>query len=76
MKRIIFIIASIFLLAGLYTSYAVHKTIPSESVVPLPGPYAETVYRYITVEDQYKDYKCIVFDQRREADGERFPHRY
>jgi len=57
MKRAILIMAAVSLLAGLATSYAVHKTMPAESVVPLPGPYAETVYRYITIEDPYKDWQ-------------------
>jgi hypothetical protein len=57
MKRIVLMLAAVSLLAGLATSYAVHKTMPAESVVPLPGPYAETVYRYITVEDPYGDWQ-------------------
>ena len=44
----------LFLLMSFSVSHAVHQTMPSETYVPLPGPYAHAVYKYITAEDPYK----------------------
>ena len=55
--RKLLIIALTVMLSGLSAAYAIHQTIPSETFVALPGPYAEAVYNYITVEDPYKKWK-------------------
>ena len=57
MKKTVLIAVSMFLLAGLAPSSAVHNTMPAESVVPLPGPYAQSVYKYISIEDPYRDWQ-------------------
>ncbi len=36
---------------------AIHETQPAETLVPLPGPNAEALYRYITVEDSYDNWQ-------------------
>lgn len=45
-----------FLMISVAVTHAIHETIPAETYVPLPGPYAEAVYKYITVEDPYKQW--------------------
>jgi hypothetical protein len=56
MKHLTVIWTGLFLLMNLAAVHAIHKTMPSETFVPLPGPYADAVYKYITVEDPYKQW--------------------
>jgi len=53
MKKIIILAALVWLVGSISTSMAIHETIPAETFVPLPGPYAERVYRYIVKSDLY-----------------------
>lgn len=57
MKRILLTIAGVVVLGSLTVTNAVHNTIPAESVVPFPGPYAQSVHKYITIEDPYQKWE-------------------
>ncbi len=56
MKKIKAIGVLIFLLMSIGTVYAIHLTQPAETQVALPGPRADSLYTYITSEDNYKDW--------------------
>lgn len=34
-------------------AYALHELLPAETMVPLPGPDGQALYKYITAEDSY-----------------------
>ncbi len=54
MKRGTVILAAVMFVGLLSAAaYGIHKTIPAESEVPLPGPYGDSLYSYITGEDSY-----------------------
>ncbi len=54
MKKHIICITALMLLMSSVVSYAIHETMPSETIVPLPGPDSRAVYKYITTEEPYK----------------------
>ena len=54
MRRSISLIAMAAILISLSAAYAIHRTMPAETYVSLPGAYAESVYKYISYEDPYK----------------------
>lgn len=54
MKKIFMIIAIIIAPGQFTVTNAIHETTPGESFVPFPGPYAEAVHRYVTIEDPYQ----------------------
>ncbi len=56
MKKFKAIGVLIFLLMSLGTVYAIHQTQPAETQVALPGPRADSLYKYITVEDDYRNW--------------------
>ncbi len=56
MKRIKAIGIVIFLLMSITTVYAIHQTQPAETQVALPGPRADSLYTYITAEDNYRNW--------------------
>lgn len=57
MKKTMYLICISLLLINVTVVYGIHQTIPAETYVPFPGPYAESVYKYISVEDPYKKWK-------------------
>ncbi len=56
MKKLISIGIVGFVLVGFAIAYAIHQTMPAETMVPLPGPVGSAVYKYITIEEPYKDW--------------------
>jgi hypothetical protein len=54
MKRLMVILTII--LVTFSAAYAIHQTMPAETMVPLPGPHASAIYKYITVEDNYRNW--------------------
>ncbi len=57
MKKTVFVIFVLLQLIAIPGAQAIHETMPAESVVALPGPYADAVYKYISVEDSYKNWE-------------------
>jgi hypothetical protein len=53
-KNITLLIIIAILISGTATVYAIHKLLPAETMVPLPGPDSRAVYEYIKGEDPYK----------------------
>lgn len=57
MRKIVLKGVIIFLCLGSGYVFAIHQIMPRERFSPLPGTDAEAIYKYITQEDPYKNWK-------------------